>query len=89
MSTLVFVLMHTHELSPEREDFKLIGVYSTKAAAESAVKRIKVLPGFSETPEGFCVQAYPLDKDHWTDGFVTVGARTQTKTRKAKRSRGL
>ena len=101
MTTRVFIVTHTREISPDREDFKLIGVYSSKQAATAAVGRIKTLPGFSDTPEGFHVQAYALNKDHWTEGFSTVGLpdpdrrqtdegadpRRQQKTLKRKRSR--
>lgn len=71
MSKKVFVLMHAHETSPDVEDIKLIGVYSSEVAAKSAAERTKYLPGFADTPEGFHVQAYQLDKDHWVEGFVT------------------
>ena len=71
MASKVFVLTHAHQLSPDREDVKLIGVYSTERRATAAVDRAKLLPGFAQIPEGFHVQCYPLDKDHWAEGFVT------------------
>jgi hypothetical protein len=71
MANRVFVLMHAHELTPDLEDIKLIGVYSTEVKAYSALKRAESLQGFSDTREGFHVQAYELDKDHWLEGFVT------------------
>jgi hypothetical protein len=71
MSTQVFVLLHAHETSPGQEDIKLIGVYSTEAKADSALRRSESLPGFSSSREGFHIQAYQLDKDHWAEGFVT------------------
>jgi len=88
MAKQVFVLMHSHEMPAGEEDIKLIGVYSSEAAANSAVARAKSLPGFSQTPAGFHVQAYPLDKDHWTEGFVTElpSVSGRTTARKSKRS---
>jgi hypothetical protein len=71
MAKQVLVLMHAHKLTPDREDFKLIGVYSTDLKAHSALKRAESLPGFSGTREGLHVQAYELDKDHWPEEFVT------------------
>ncbi|MCP2080108.1 UNVERIFIED_ORG: hypothetical protein J2W74_001294 [Methylorubrum zatmanii] len=34
--------------------------------------RVKGQPGFRDHPEGFETSVYPLDKDHWTEGFVSV-----------------
>jgi len=70
--SVVFVVEHVHKSSPDVEDVKFIGVYSTADAAGAAVERARSLPGFAESPDGFHVGAYQLDKDHWTEGFVTV-----------------
>jgi len=75
MTTKVFVLIHAHAIG-NSEDVKLIGVYSTEAHATAALDRLRTRPGFEQTPEGFHVQAYDLDKDHWTDGFATMTQRT-------------
>ena len=68
----VFVLQHVHELSDGEEDVKMIGVYSTHEQAELAVVRSRTLPGFHDAPDGFCIDRYVLDEDHWTEGYVTV-----------------
>ena len=68
----VWVVQHVHELSEDREDIKMIGVYSSETAAREAVKRLSIQPGFCDCPEGFSVDEYPLDKDYWTEGYVTV-----------------
>ena len=54
------------------EDPKLIGVYSSRASAEKAVERLRLRPGFRDRPEGFTIDLYRLDEDHWTEGFVTI-----------------
>jgi hypothetical protein len=54
------------------EDAKLIGVYSTADRANEARQRAASLPGFREHPEGFVVDRYEIDRDHWPEGFVTV-----------------
>lgn len=54
------------------EDSKLIGVYSTRQLADTARGRSRLLSGFRDEPEGFIIDDYELDKDHWTDGYVTV-----------------
>lgn len=72
MANRVFVVTHAHESSPDREEIKFIGVYSTETHAKSAVDRLVKQPGFAETPEGFHIDAITVDKDHWTEGFVTI-----------------
>ena len=64
----VFVVEHLHVLDDGEESVKLIGVYSNREAAQSAVDRHKLQPGFRDAPEGFTIDLYRLDEDHWTDG---------------------
>ena len=68
----VFVVQHVHEMEDGEENVKMIGVYSTRERAEQAVRRLQLQPGFADIPEGFCIDTYPVDKDHWTDGYVTL-----------------
>ncbi len=68
----VYVLQHVHEFKDGEEDVKMIGVYSTQEQAEAAVGRMRLQPGFSDTPKGFCIDRYPLDQDHWSEGYITV-----------------
>ena len=64
-----FVLLHERS---DTEHVKLIGVYSSEAAAKAAIQRLRLKPGFSDYPEGFTIDAYEFDKDHWTEGFVDL-----------------
>ncbi len=68
----VFVLWHVHELDADQDDEKLIGIYSSEQAANKALDRAKRLPGFSDLPEGFLIDPYTLDEDHWREGYVTI-----------------
>ena len=68
----VYVLQHVHELSNDNEDVKFIGVYSSQANAEAAVARMRLQPGFADSPDGFHIDPYDIDADHWTEGFITV-----------------
>jgi len=68
----VFVVEHVHEMEEDNEEVKLIGVYSTEESARAAVARLSLQPGFRESPSGFHVDRYTVDKDHWAEGFVTV-----------------
>ena len=70
----VFVLQHVHSREDGVEDVKFIGVYSSREKADAAVARLSRLPGFSDTPDGFHVDEYRVDQDHWVEGYVTVMA---------------
>jgi hypothetical protein len=80
----VFLVQHLHNLSDDKEDVKIIGIYRTKQAALDAIERLKDLPGFSDFPylrdplkdinieSGFYIDEHKLDEDSWTTGYVTV-----------------
>ena len=75
----VWVLWHIPPDAGTHGDSMLIGVYSTRDAAIAAVHRLADQPGFADYPEmveetdtaGFLVEAYTLNQDHWTEGYVT------------------
>ena len=69
---VVYVLWHTHVLPDGEENDKLIGIYSSESKANEAQERAGKLPGFRDAPEGFIIDRYALDEDHWTTGYVTV-----------------
>ena len=68
----VFLLWHTHVLADENEDIKLIGVYRSSEDAEEAQARVGSKPGFAKHPEGFLIEPFELNQDHWTEGYVVV-----------------
>lgn len=68
----VYIVQHVHEFDDDREDIKLIGIYSSIENAQGAVQRLGDQPGFRDTPEGFEIDTYILDHDNWTEGYVTV-----------------
>lgn len=59
-------------IDDEYDDVKVIGVYSTEDAAMGAIDRARLREGFRDEPDCFIADAYTLDEDNWTDGFVTV-----------------
>ena len=67
----LYSLHHVHEFGDGDEDVKLIGIYSSKENAEAAIERVRNQPGFREHPGGFQISRCILDKDYWTEGFVT------------------
>jgi hypothetical protein len=68
----VFVLQHVHSREDGVEDVKFIGVYSSREKADAAVARLSCLPGFSDVPDGFHIDEYRVDQDHWVEGYVVV-----------------
>jgi homoserine kinase type II len=78
----VYVVQHLNLLDEDTEDVKMIGVYSSQEYAEAAIKRLSEQPGFRDFPKlinphvdeekpGFYIDAYEIDKDHWTEGYRT------------------
>lgn len=68
----VYVVQHARPREDADEDVKMIGVYSDVEKAEGAVAHMRAQPGFRDWPHEFSVDPYPLDEDHWTEGFVTI-----------------
>jgi hypothetical protein len=73
--TIVYPLYHSRPLDDEEEEEekeeKFIGIYSSKAQAEAAIERLKDKPGFRDFPDGFRIYEDELDRDCWTEGFLT------------------
>jgi hypothetical protein len=65
----LFVLFHS---LPETGKVKVVGIYSSRDLAEEAEARTRVLPGFIEEPDGFSIEQYEVDRDHWPRGFVRL-----------------
>jgi hypothetical protein len=53
------------------DDVKLLGTYSSRDAARARIERARQLPGFSDEPDCFYVEEFAMDKDEWTEGYVT------------------
>jgi hypothetical protein len=69
--TTVFVLQHVARQDQPDEDVKFIGVYSNRQLAIAATNALKNLPGFRDYPNGFHIDEYQVNQNHWTDGFVS------------------
>ena len=67
-----YVLQHVTSSTPGVEEVKLIGVYSSEKEATQAIARLKGLPGFSKFPDAFHIDPYPINRDHWAEGFATL-----------------
>lgn len=78
----VFVLEHLHTHDNDEECWKRIGIYKTREEALEAIQRVNMQPGFSDYPNiidwdstecknGFNIDEYELNEDHWAEGYVT------------------
>jgi hypothetical protein len=65
----VFVVFHEYETSSGCDSSKFIGVYASREAGEAAILRTRMQPGFCDFPDGFSIDEYELNKDHWQEGF--------------------
>ncbi len=72
MNQYVYILWHTREIDEDTEDSKLLGVYSSWKKAQGKIEEYKLLPGFCEYPDGFLIDRCVLNKDEWTEGFITL-----------------
>jgi homoserine kinase type II len=66
---IAYVLHHVRADDEHGGDAKLIGVYRSEESAQTAVHRLSDQAGFRDYPGGFEISPYPLDKDHWVEGF--------------------
>lgn len=67
----VYIVEHVHKYNDESEDIKFIGAYSTRENAVNAVDRLGHKPGFAQTREGFHINEIIVDRDQWTEGFIS------------------
>jgi hypothetical protein len=67
----LFVVEHLHVQDDGEESLKLIGVYSSNENAGKAVERLRLQPGFCDTPDGFTIDPYTLDERRLGVGLGT------------------
>lgn len=70
--TGAFVVQHRYLDEDGDEQGKFIRVYTTEEKARAAVDQLKPMPGFRLHPDGFHVDFYEFDEDHWTERFVAA-----------------
>ena len=71
----VFLLWHRRPIEggidEHDTDDKLVGTYSSAAEADAAKQRKLQFEGFRDYPDCFVVDEYEIDKDAWTEGFIS------------------
>lgn len=68
----VYLLQHVHRFNDGEEDVKIIGIYSSRENAETAIARLSQVSGFRNAAHGFHVDEYLLDMDQWVEGYSTL-----------------
>ncbi|WP_019135302.1 hypothetical protein [Cellulomonas massiliensis] len=53
------------------DDLKMLGVFSSDAAAARAVDHARTLPGFRDEPDCFLVTPHTVDTAMWAEGYVS------------------
>ncbi len=69
---IVFMLYHIVTDTSGNDCEKLIGVYSSGENAKAAISRLRGFPGFRENPESFQIFEHLIDRDGWTEGFIST-----------------
>lgn len=73
----VYVLFHTAE-APLADEDRLIAVFSDQGEAVQAIETLRAKPGFRDSPQGFGLDEYELDKDYWQEGFAWDDDKSRT-----------
>jgi len=69
--TTVYQLYHMYTDDAGDCQIKEIGLFSTRALAKSAMKKMAQKPGFRDYPDGLEISAQKLDAiTAWAEGFV-------------------
>lgn len=68
----VYLVQHVSDVNGEYEDVKLIGIFSSKATAEQAIKGLKTKPGFEDAKNGFSIDEIELDHVEWSEGYFII-----------------
>lgn len=66
----VFLLLHI--INSDADSLKIIEVYSSRKAANQAIKRLSKIPGFRDYTSGFHVDEYTIDRDNLVYAFADL-----------------
>ncbi|MFZ4797326.1 MAG: hypothetical protein ACOYMA_07505 [Bacteroidia bacterium] len=72
MSYIVYLLFHEHKITTTNISIKNCGVYDCEKNIEDAIEILRKAPGFKETPLGFKIVKFILNKTRWLDGFTSL-----------------
>jgi hypothetical protein len=67
--TKVYLLCHDYETSTSPDNGIIIGLFSTHELTSKAIEALSSKPGFANFKNGFTIDTYIVNEDHWRDGF--------------------
>ena len=67
----IYYLYHVRYEDTDDEDFRIIGIYSSRKQAKLAIERMKKKPGFIDFPDDFQIIQDVINREGWLEGFVT------------------
>jgi hypothetical protein len=66
----VYLLTHEYELEGH-DQVKVLGVYTERSLADAAQAYFSTQPGFCDHRDGFSIDECELNKNLWSEGFIT------------------
>ena len=69
MNDIIHLLWFVPKDDEDEEQATLIGIYTSEAEAQAAIRRLRGKPGFVDSPQGFRIYPRELNEDTWTEGF--------------------
>jgi hypothetical protein len=68
---VVYLLQHSYEIDG-CDETKVIGIFSDRRSAYTAIRKLRRKHGFKRHPKKFYISKYTIGHLHWEDGFVTA-----------------
>ena len=69
MAEFVYLLCHDYETPTSPDNGEILGIFGSETDARQAMADLASKPGFIAFPQGFTIDRYEVDEDHWTEGF--------------------
>jgi len=68
----LFLLYYIFEFKDGHEDVKIIGAFSSKKKAKTALTNIKKIPELKKARKYFFIHENSIGRISWEEGFITV-----------------
>lgn len=59
------------DFDEDEDDFKIIGVFSSRERVNETISFLRDKPGFKDEPKCFIVDEYEIDSVKWREGYQT------------------
>ncbi|MCZ4280653.1 hypothetical protein O4H49_07675 [Kiloniella laminariae] len=65
----VYILEHVQEFDEYREIVKTLGVFENEEKARKAIAKLKSMPEFTGSEDGFSISCTIVDNTGWLEGY--------------------